>query len=92
MRVATSKDRSLLADRIILAAGPSTNNLLRQHLGCSFDLEIWQAHWGFYSCDPDLAAALPLWYYFGHANPATEDEALYYGFPPEPATDAMKVC
>ena len=83
MSVLTSKGRSLLADRLIVAAGPWTNDVLA-HLGHSLDLEIWRCLWGHASCAPELAERLPLWYYFGEERPAKSDGGLYYGFPAGP--------
>lgn len=80
----------LRADRLVVAAGPWTNDVL-SHLGCQLDLQIWRCHWGHAACDGDLAARLPLWYYFGREDPATSDGGLYYGFPADAATGLMKV-
>ena len=90
VRVVTSRGRTLLADRIIIAAGPWTNDVL-SHFGYSFALEYWQAHWGFYKFHAHLAAKLPAWYYFGQQDSSTDNESLFYGFPADPATHVAKV-
>ena len=72
----TSKSRRIRTRRLIICAGPWTNDVL-DHLGARLYLEIWRVAWGHYKADAALHSRSPMWYHRG----ARGD--LFYGFPPE---------
>ncbi|KAK9822539.1 hypothetical protein WJX74_002337 [Apatococcus lobatus] len=90
MRVRTKKGSVIHAAKVVVAAGPWTNELLRP-LGVQLDLEIWAVHWGHAWVDPGRREQYPQWYSFGRERPATWDGGLYYGFPPDSTEPVAKV-
>jgi glycine/D-amino acid oxidase-like deaminating enzyme len=72
--VLTASGKRFIADKMVVAAGAWTNNVLA-HLNVQLDVEVWRVHWGHYKLKEGKQA--PQWFHFG------KGDALYYGFPGE---------
>lgn len=78
--VKSTKGRLFAPNKIVLAAGAWTNELLA-HFQQNLDLEIWSMLWGYYQVERREQEHFPQWFCFQKANPNTGDGGLYYGFP-----------
>ena len=78
--VKTKDGISLEADKLVLAVGSWTNDLL-SHFSQQLDLELWSMLWGYYRVDPQYRESYPQWFCFQQENHETRDGGLYYGFP-----------
>lgn len=90
VQAVTSAGRVIRADKVIIAAGAWTNELLKM-VGMELDLEVHNVHWGHYAIDPALAKDYPQWFCFRKPDEATKDGGLYYGFPAQGREPVIKV-
>lgn len=91
VEIHTDLGNLFLADRVVLAVGAWTNDLLSTFTE-PLDLEIWRLLWGHYRVEETERSRFPQWFCFQKENPANKDGGLYYGFPcHNPTTSMIKV-
>ena len=76
----TEDGKIILANNVIIAAGPWTNKMLEMAGLPSLDLKVWQVQWAHYLVeDSNLAESIPQAFHFRKENGI--DGGLYYVFP-----------
>ena len=78
--IRTTKELWFATNKMVLAAGAWTNQLLA-HFQQNLSLEIWSMLWGYYQVEKREQEHFPQWFCFQKENPSTGDGGLYYGFP-----------
>jgi glycine/D-amino acid oxidase-like deaminating enzyme/glutamate dehydrogenase/leucine dehydrogenase len=77
----------VVANSMIVAPGPWTNQFLQKHFNLSLDLDIWRIHWAHYEVDESIN--VPQCFFFRKESECGNDGGLYYCFPAT-ATEARK--
>jgi sarcosine oxidase len=69
----------IVAQSMIAAPGPWTNQFLQEQFNLSLDLDIWRIHWAHYEIDDSID--VPQCFFFRKESECGNDGGLYYCFP-----------
>jgi len=83
----TEDGKTILADNVVLAAGPWTNSLLEMLQLPKMNLKIWEVQWAHYRVKTSVAKSIPQAFHFRKGK-TEEDGGLYYVFP-ESSTESL---
>lgn len=77
---ATEDGLTIMADNVVVAAGPWTNEVLEMANLDKLNLKVWEIQWAHYKVEKSVADSIPQAFHFRKSQTA-EDGGLYYVFP-----------